>query len=90
MVSQPYVYRRAELAEPDWRRFPGWSQVTTAEWESVQWQRAHCVKNLRQLRDVAGPGLEESFLADLQRDQQHAGGQHQQLRRDRRFHTWLG
>jgi len=60
MVSQPYVYRRATLTEPDWRRFPGWSQVTAAEWESVQWQRAHCVKNLRQLRDVAGPGLEES------------------------------
>src|SRR5580704_7656506 len=70
MVSQPYAYRRAALTEPDWRRFPGWSQVTTAEWESVQWQRAHCVKNLRQLRDVAGPGLEESFLADLERDQQ--------------------
>ena len=69
MVSQPYLYRRAELAEPDWRRFPGWSQVTTQEWESVQWQRAHCVKNLRQLREVAGPGLDESFLADLERDQ---------------------
>src|ERR1035441_1798601 len=24
MISQPYVYRRHELAEPDWRRFPGW------------------------------------------------------------------
>jgi KamA family protein len=70
LVSQPYAYRRAGLTEPDWQRFPGWSQVTTAEWESVQWQRAHCVKNLRQLRDVAGPGLEESFLADLVRDQQ--------------------
>ena len=50
MVSQPYAYRRAELAEPDWRRFPAWSGVTTAEWESAQWQRAHCVKNMRQLR----------------------------------------
>ena len=69
MVSQPYVYRRAELVEPDWRRFPGWSSVTTEEWESVQWQRAHCVKNLRQLRDVLGPGLSEEFLADLERDQ---------------------
>jgi KamA family protein len=69
LVSQPYAYRRSGLAEPDWRRFPGWSQVTTEEWESVQWQRAHCVKNLRQLREVAGPGLEESFLADLERDQ---------------------
>ena len=27
------------------------------------------MKNLRQLRAVAGPGLEESFLADLERDQ---------------------
>src|SRR3984957_4693327 len=70
MVSQPYAYRRAALTEPDWRRFPGWSQVTTAEWESVRWQRALCVKNLSQLRDVAGPGREGSFLADLERDQQ--------------------
>ncbi|HEY5353495.1 MAG TPA: lysine 2,3-aminomutase [Streptosporangiaceae bacterium] len=69
LVSQPYAYHRSGLAEPDWRRFPGWSQVTTAEWESVQWQRAHCVKNLRQLREVAGPGLDESFFADLERDQ---------------------
>ncbi len=45
MVNQPYAYQRRELHEPDWRRFPGWSQVTTAEWESAQWQRAHCVKN---------------------------------------------
>jgi lysine 2,3-aminomutase len=69
VVSQPYVYRRAELAEPDWRRFPAWSGVTATEWESAQWQRAHCVKNLRQLRDVLGPGLSEAFLADLEQDQ---------------------
>ena len=43
--------------------------MTTAEWESAQWQRAHCVKNIRQLRDVTGPGLDEAFLADLERDQ---------------------
>ena len=69
VVSQPYAYRRAELAEPDWRRFPGWSGVTAAEWESAQWQRAHCVKNLRQLSALTGPGLSEAFLADLERDQ---------------------
>ena len=69
VVSQPYVYQRAALAEPDWRRFPGWSGVTAAEWESAQWQRAHCVKNLRQLRELTGPGLSEEFFADLERDQ---------------------
>ena len=70
MVEQPYAYRRRELAEPDWRRLPGWAGVTRAEWESAQWQRAHCVKNARQLGNVVGgSGLAESFLADLERDQ---------------------
>jgi lysine 2,3-aminomutase len=73
MVEQPYRYRRRDLAEPDWRRLPGWAGVTREEWESVQWQRAHSVKNVRQLRDVtggaAGGGLSEAFLADLERDQ---------------------
>jgi lysine 2,3-aminomutase len=43
VIEQPYPYQRRELAEPDWRRFPGWAAVTAAEWESAQWQRAHCV-----------------------------------------------
>ena len=67
--GQPYPYRRAELVEPDWTRFPGWRDVTREEWESVQWQRAHCVKNLRQLRDLLGDLLDERFDADLERDQ---------------------
>ncbi len=72
MEDQPYVYRRRELTEPDWRRLPGWAAVTRAQWESAQWQRAHCVKNLRQLREVAGPGLSDAFLADAERDQREA------------------
>ena len=69
MIDQPYVYQRRELYEPDWRRFPGWSGVTTADWESAQWQRAHCVKNARQLRQVIGEGLSEAFFTDLEQDQ---------------------
>ncbi|MGE5137251.1 MAG: KamA family radical SAM protein [Gemmatimonadota bacterium] len=68
-MEQPYAYQRRELTEPDWRRFPGWARVTAAEWESAQWQRAHCVKNLRQLREVLGSGLPDEFCADLERDQ---------------------
>ncbi|MFD0904938.1 KamA family radical SAM protein [Actinomadura sediminis] len=68
-ADQPYRYRRHPLEEPDWRRLPGWRDVTTAEWESAQWQRAHCVKNLRQLRTVMGDLLDDSFYADLERDQ---------------------
>jgi lysine 2,3-aminomutase len=69
VIEQPYQYRHVSLTEPDWRRFPGWAHVTPAEWASAQWQRAHCVKNIRQLRDVLGPGLDEAFCDDLERDQ---------------------
>jgi lysine 2,3-aminomutase len=69
VIDQPYVYRHRELAEPDWRRLPGWAGVSAADWESPQWQRAHCVKNIRQLRQVLGSGLDERFCADLERDQ---------------------
>jgi len=68
-MDQPYPYARKQLVEPDWRRFPGWADVTQADWESAQWQRVHCVKNLRQLSQVTGPGLSEAFIADVQRDQ---------------------
>jgi KamA family protein len=69
MMDQPYVYRHRELVEPDWRRLPGWAGVTEEEWASAQWQRAHCVKNIRQLRQLIGGGLDERFYADLERDQ---------------------
>src|SRR4051812_988400 len=66
---QPYRYRRVELVEPDWRRLPGYRDVTPEQWRSAQWQRAHCVKNVAQLRSLMGDLLDESFYADLERDQ---------------------
>jgi KamA family protein len=67
--AQPYAYRRRELFEPDWRRLPGWRDVAEADWMSAQWQRAHCVKNVAQLRAVFGDLLDEAFYADVERDQ---------------------
>ena len=67
--GQPYPYKRTELVEPDWTRFPAWKDVTAEEWASVQWQRAHCVKNLKQLRELWGDLVDERFYADLERDQ---------------------
>lgn len=72
-AGQPYEYRRVPLVEPDWTRFPGWRDVTAAQWESSQWQRVNCVKNVKQLRAVMGDLLDERFYADLETDmQQHA------------------
>jgi len=70
-ARQPYRYVRTELVEPDWRRLPGWREVTTAQWRDAQWQRAHSVKNPRQLRAVVGDRLSGEFydglIADMAR-----------------------
>ncbi|MDG4765024.1 lysine 2,3-aminomutase [Solwaraspora sp. WMMD406] len=67
---QPYEYVRTPLVEPDWRRLPGWRDVTAEQWRDAQWQRAHCVKNIKQLRAVVGNLLDEHFYEDLAADQQ--------------------
>ncbi|MCU1642970.1 MAG: Lysine 2,3-aminomutase [Nocardia sp.] len=68
-LLQPYSYRRRTTQEPDHRRFPGWRKTTAQEWNSPQWQRAHCLKNLGQLRDVTADLVNDSFFDDLARDQ---------------------
>ncbi len=70
MAAQPFQYPIArEFAEPDWTRLPGYRDVTRAEWESAQWQRAHCVKNLAQLKAALGDHVSDALLADIERDQ---------------------
>jgi lysine 2,3-aminomutase len=69
VTDQPYAYRRRPLVEPDWRRLPAWREVTAQQWADVQWQRSHCVKNVRQLRAVFGDLVADEFYADVQRDQ---------------------
>jgi lysine 2,3-aminomutase len=67
-TRHPYTYVRTALVEPDWRRLPGWRDVTAAQWRDAQWQRAHCVKNARQLRAVLGDLLAEAVYTDLGAD----------------------
>ncbi len=69
VIEQPYHYVQRELVEPDWTRLPGWRGVTADQWADVQWQRAHCVKNVRQLRELMGDLLDDELYADLERDQ---------------------
>ena len=42
MVFQPYIYQRHELAEPDWRRFPGWAGVSASSGNPRVAARALC------------------------------------------------
>jgi lysine 2,3-aminomutase len=69
--KQPYLYERRELVEPDWRRLPGWREISDAQWRDAQWQRVHCVKNVKQLRAVVGDLLADEFYDDLVADQEH-------------------
>src|SRR5436189_2674727 len=67
--EQPFEYPlRREFVEPDWTRLPAYRRVTNEQWESAQWQRAHSVKNLRELKEALGPALGDGLAADIQRD----------------------
>ena len=70
-TEQPFEYPlRREYVEPDWTRLPGFRDVTKEQWESAQWQRAHTVKNLVELKRVLGDLLDDDLSADIERDQQ--------------------
>ncbi len=68
MLEQPYEYVARELVEPDWRRLPGFAEVTEEQWRSAQWQRVNCVKNLRQLRGVYGDLFVDTFAEMLRHE----------------------
>jgi lysine 2,3-aminomutase len=69
-APQPYEYPpRREFHEPDWRRLPGYRDVTEADWANAKWQRQHTVKNLDQLRRAFGDLLPDDLTASIERDQ---------------------
>jgi lysine 2,3-aminomutase len=67
-ARQPYTYARKALVEPDWQRLPGFRDITPAQWRDPQWQRAHCVKSLPQLRAVLGDLLTEYVYTEMAAD----------------------
>jgi lysine 2,3-aminomutase len=68
--GQPFGYPLGrEFVEPDWRRLPGYRQVTRPEWESAVWQRKHTVKNLQELQQAFGSLIPETLLRGIERDQ---------------------
>jgi lysine 2,3-aminomutase len=68
-AEQPFAYPiPRDFVEPDWRRLPGYREVTSDQWESAQWQRVHTVKNLRELKAALGHFLSDELAADIHRD----------------------
>jgi lysine 2,3-aminomutase len=70
-TEQPFEYPlRREYVEPDWTRLSGFAEVTTEQWGSAQWQRAHSIKNLVEFKRALGDHLTDDLYADIERDQQ--------------------
>ena len=69
-AEQPFAYPPArDWAEPDWRRLPGYREVSQKDWESALWQRKHTVKNLKELNAVLGDRIPDDLIAGIERDQ---------------------
>ncbi len=67
--EQPYRYERGPFLEPDWRRLPGFRDVTEEQWLSARWQRQHTVKDLDGLARVFGEHLPADLVDSIRRDQ---------------------
>jgi len=69
-TKQPYPYRyTAEFVEPDWRRIPGYKDVSEADWTSALWQKRNFIKSVAQLKQVLGQFLPDSMALDILKDQ---------------------
>src|SRR6201984_195330 len=70
-AEQPFTYPlKREFVEPDWRRLPGYKNVSKEEWETALWQRRHTVKNLKELKDAFGDLIPDALMVSLERDGQ--------------------
>ncbi len=69
-AEQPFMYpHRREFFEPDWRRIPGYKDVSAADWENSVWQRKHTVKNLKELKATLGHLLPDDLAESIEHDQ---------------------
>lgn len=67
---QPYPYKyNPVFEEPDWKRLPGYKNVTKEEWRSALWQKRGLVRNLQQLKDAFGEYLTDDLAKDILKDQ---------------------
>ena len=70
-AEQPFRYPLEQpFVEPDWRRIPGYRDVTAEQWESAVWQRKHTIKNLKELKAALGDLLPDDLALGIQQDQQ--------------------
>jgi lysine 2,3-aminomutase len=62
----------AHALEPNWRRLPGFRDVSTHDWESARWQRTRSIRTVQALKEVFGPHLSDSLCREIHADQREA------------------
>lgn len=69
-TKQPYSYTySSNFSEPDWRRIPGYKEVSESEWNSALWQKRNFIKTVAQLKQVLGAFLTDAMALDILKDQ---------------------
>jgi lysine 2,3-aminomutase len=67
---QPYTYQPSlPCPEPDWRRLPGYTSVTKAEWLSSTWQLKNAIRDVHGLRRAFGNHLDDNLATAIDADQ---------------------
>ena len=69
-ARQPYRYQFKVLDEPEWRRLPGFTAVSDAEWRDPTWQRRNTARSVADLATVFGRFLDARLAQSIQRDQE--------------------
>jgi lysine 2,3-aminomutase len=62
-------HAHATLAEPDWRRLPGFRNVTLVTWQDARWQRRNSVSTVDGLKRAFGRSLPDDLAAEIAADQ---------------------
>ena len=69
-TKQPYSYTySSNFLEPDWRRIPGYKEVSESDWNSALWQKRNFIKTVAQLKQVLGAFLTDAMALDILKDQ---------------------
>lgn len=72
-AGQPYPYKfKSDFFEPDWKRIPGYKDVSEADWNNAKWQRKNSVQNLAQFKTTLGALLKDDLAQDIEKDMKQA------------------
>lgn len=62
-------FDRTALEEPDWRRLPGFRDITKTMWKDARWQRRNAARSAIDLQRIFGSTLPDNLAEEIAQDQ---------------------